>query len=308
MNALLYWLGKVLVTSIQMLPLRMVARLGRMGGALAWKVDRRHRAVAIDNLTACFGKERSADEIHELAREHFKRLGETYCCAIKTAGMSDEGLRNHLEIVGRDKLQSAAGEFRSAVFAVGHFGNFELYPHSKIVLPGFQFASTYRALNQRGLNRLLLELRQGSGAWLFERRMDGDALRAAMTHQKLILGLLSDQHAGQHGVWLPFFGRECSTTTAPAVFALRYKLPLYTAICYRTALARWQIEVGDEIPTIVDGQRRDPAAIMLDVNRAFEAAIRRDPANWFWVHKRWKPGSTQGRKALAAAKPNHVSA
>ena len=35
------------------------------------------------------------------------------------------------------------------------------------------------------------------------------------------------------------------------------------------------------------------AAIMTDVNRAFEAAVRRDPANWFWVHKRWKraPGA-----------------
>jgi lauroyl/myristoyl acyltransferase len=27
---------------------------------------------------------------------------------------------------------------------------------------------------------------------------------------------------------------------------------------------------------------------MRDVNRAFEAAVRRDPANWFWVHRRWK--------------------
>jgi hypothetical protein len=36
---------------------------------------------------------------------------------------------------------------------------------------------------------------------------------------------------------------------------------------------------------------------MLDVNRAFEDAIRRDPANWFWVHKRWKPP----RKELAKA-------
>jgi KDO2-lipid IV(A) lauroyltransferase len=27
---------------------------------------------------------------------------------------------------------------------------------------------------------------------------------------------------------------------------------------------------------------------MRDVNRAFEIAVRRDPANWFWVHKRWK--------------------
>jgi hypothetical protein len=29
---------------------------------------------------------------------------------------------------------------------------------------------------------------------------------------------------------------------------------------------------------------------MLEINRAFEVAIRHDPANWFWVHKRWKPG------------------
>jgi len=27
---------------------------------------------------------------------------------------------------------------------------------------------------------------------------------------------------------------------------------------------------------------------MRDVNRALEAAVRRDPANWFWVHRRWK--------------------
>jgi KDO2-lipid IV(A) lauroyltransferase len=35
---------------------------------------------------------------------------------------------------------------------------------------------------------------------------------------------------------------------------------------------------------------------MSEVNRAFEAAVRRDPANWFWVHKRWKPDSSKARR------------
>jgi lauroyl/myristoyl acyltransferase len=43
------------------------------------------------------------------------------------------------------------------------------------------------------------------------------------------------------------------------------------------------------------GQRRAVEAIALDMNRAFEAAIRRDPANWFWVHNRWK-GRARGPK------------
>jgi KDO2-lipid IV(A) lauroyltransferase len=112
--------------------------------------------------------------------------------------------------------------------------------------------------------------------------------------------LLVDQHAGVGGVVVPFFGKECSTSAAAAVFALRYDCPLHTGICYRTGLARWRIEGGDEIPTRINGQARSIKDITRDINRAFEAAVRRDPANWFWVHNRWKSRSLRSRRANAA--------
>ena len=56
--------------------------------------------------------------------------------------------------------------------------------------------------------------------------------------------------------------------------------------------------MGEEIPTHENGQPRTPGAIMLDVNRAFEVAVRRDPANWFWVHNRWKPAKTARLKKI----------
>ena len=67
----------------------------------------------------------------------------------------------------------------------------------------------------------------------------------------LLLGLLADQSS--KGVRIPFLGHDCDTSTAPAVFALRYHCPLHTAICYRIGLAKWRIEVGDEIPTRENG-------------------------------------------------------
>ena len=107
-----------------------------------------------------------------------------------------------------------------------------------------------------------------------------------------MLGLLSDQHAGDRGLWLPFLGRDCSCSAAAAVFALRYKAPLYVAVCYRIGLARWRIEVSQEIPTFnADGSPLPLEEIVLGINKEFEQAIRRDPANWFWVHRRWKPMS-----------------
>ncbi|SPE52606.1 Lipid A biosynthesis acyltransferase [Verrucomicrobia bacterium] len=297
MDAALYWLARALLALLQGLPLLVVARLGRLGGGLAYWLDRRHRRVAQRNLTLCFGQQKSSTEIRALARENFRRIGENFACAVKTAAMSFEELRPHVEFVGDPRiLAPASGQLpESIVVAIGHFGNFELYARFNQFAPAYRCATTYRALRQPALNKLMQEMRERSGCLYFERRFDGHALRGFMNQRGVMLGLLSDQSSGNLRV--PFLGHDCSTSAAPAVFALRYRCALHTGVCYRVGLARWRIEAGEEIPTHENGQARSMAAIMADVNRAFEAAVRRDPANWFWVHKRWKPAPPPRNRA-----------
>jgi lauroyl/myristoyl acyltransferase len=288
MNMLIYLLGRSVVAVLQALPLVWVARLGRTGGALAFWLDGRHRQVALNNLTLCFGSEQSPEEIRALAKENFRRIGENYASAIKTAAMTPWHMLPHFDLtLARSILphEADAGP-QSRIVALGHFGNFELYARFGQFVPIFKCATTYRALKQPALDRILLSLRERSDCRYFERRRDGAALKAAMNDTGLLLGLLADQSS--KGVRIPFLGHDCDTSTAPAVFALRYNCPLHTAVCYRIGLAKWRIEVGDEIPTRENGQARPIRDIMLDVNRTFEAAVRRDPANWFWVHRRWK--------------------
>jgi len=288
MNTLLYWLGRTLIAFIQALPLSLVARLGRFFGALAHRLDARHRQVTIDNLTLCFGQEKSAEEIRAIARENFCRIGENMLCGIKTAGMSFEQLRPHLEFAGAMALPKKNGDepLPNFVFAIGHFGNFELYARFQSLCPGYQLATTYRALKQPGINRLMQEMRIQSGCLFFERRSEGAQLRAAMGRGGVLLGLLGDQSST--GLRAPFLGHDCNTGLAPAVLALRYGCELYTAFCFRTELAKWRLELGDKVPTHENGQPRSSEAIMREVNLSYEKAVRRDPANWFWVHRRWK--------------------
>lgn len=288
MDTLLYWFARALVALIQSLPLTLVARLGRAAGGLAFWLDARHRRVALRNLQLCFGSEKSPAEIRALAKENFRRIGENYCSAIKTAAMTPWQMLPHFDLtLARNILPHEAGAGpQSRIVAIGHFGNFELYARFGQFVPIFKCAATYRALKQPALNRIMVELRESDSCRFFERRRDGAALKAAMNDTGLLLGLLADQSS--RGVRIPFLGHDCDTSTAPAVFALRYHCPLHTAICYRIGLANWRIEVGDEIPTRENGAPRSTEAIMRDVNRAFEVAVRRDPANWFWVHRRWK--------------------
>lgn len=299
MDTLLYLLARGLIGALQALPLSWVARIGRVGGGLAYRLDKRHRRVTIENLTRCFAREMSQTEIQALALENFKRLGENYCCAVKTSSMTLPEVRKICEVSGLEKLSRtpASNVLGNRVVAIGHFGNFELNAILGQSIPSLRPATTYRGLRQPALNKLMQSLRGKSGCQFFERRTEAAALKAALHKGGLLLGLLSDQHAGNNGLWVPFFGEECSTSAAPALLALRYDAPLHTAVCYRTAPGRWRVEVGDEIPTKIGGHPRPIAEIALAINQAFEIAVRRDPANWFWVHKRWKARPSHQRNS-----------
>jgi lauroyl/myristoyl acyltransferase len=289
MQRILYWIAHATVALLQALPLKIVALLGRSGGAIAWIFDKRHRMVMLENLRNCF-PDKSEKELRGIARENMLRIGENYAAAVKTAILPINRILKICEVSGLEKFGpfDTAGSPKNCIVAIGHFGNFELNANLGKLIRGLRPATTYRGLRQPLINELLQDLREQSGCLFFERRTQSKELIEALGNGGLLLGLLSDQHAGRSGVKVPFFGRECSTTAAPAVFALRYNAPLYTAICYRTALGQWKVEVGNPIPTRLNGETRTTEEITADINAAFEAAVRKDPANWFWVHKRWK--------------------
>lgn len=288
MNSIIYHLGRVVIVLIQWLPLAFVARVGRMGGGVAFYLDGRHRRVALKNLDMCFHREKSAAEIATIAHENFRRIGENYVCSIKTSSMEFEALKPHLEFVGFEKLPRSQNGAKcpNIVAAIGHFGNFELYARIQEIRPDLQGATTYRALKPAGVNRLLQSLRGVNRCRFFERRSEAAGLRDLMKDGGAIVGLLVDQHS--QGLRGPFLGNDCHTNLAAAVLAVRYDCELYSIICQRVSLAKWRLEVGDRIQTRANGSARSSQDIMRDVNLALEAAVRRDPANWFWVHRRWK--------------------
>lgn len=294
------WCLGALLGLIRRLPLVTVARLGRLLGGWACRIDRRHRRVAEENIAQAFpGLDRTA--VQELALENFRRLGEAYASAIRTPGMDPKELDSRIEIVGLDEILRTGVE--RLVVATGHFGSFDLLAHGQRRWPDWSLATTYRAQRFVPLERVLQRLRALTGVWFIDRHEATQAISTLFGRSQAILALFSDQHGGGKGLWLPFLGRPCSCSTAPAVIALRYKAALTMAICYRTDLARWRIEVGPVIPTHDEqGRERPVEAITRDVQHQYEMAVRRDPANWFWVHRRWKsPSSHQLAQAHGRA-------
>ena len=99
-----------------------------------------------------------------------------------------------------------------------------------------------------------------------------------------MIGILSDQHAGDHGLWAPFFGRLASTSPLPALLAKRTGAALIGAAILPNGRARWRFvftsrfdEPGDSVATLT-----------AKANEIIAQQIRSAPENWFWIHNRWK--------------------
>ena len=285
---------------IRLLPLKLVCFIGRQIGFVFYFIDTGHRKIAVNNLTNSLGNYHSESEITSIAKENFRRLGEVYLSVLKTAHISLKNLSDILSVKGLEHLdlsQRNDGSNPSFMFAIGHFGNFELYANAGLFAPEFDVGTTYRGFNQLWVEKLVTKIRNRSGCHYFDRRFEGKKLMSFMKRPNSITGLLADQNAGRSGIELPFFGLPCSTNPAPAIFSLRYNLRLHCCLCRRVGLGRWELELGPEIITHINGNARSVNDIMSDINATYEDYIREDPANWFWVHNRWKRPE-RAKKAL----------
>ena len=121
------------------------------------------------------------------------------------------------------------------------------------------------------------------GLELFERK-EGFVQACQFIRKGGGVGVLVDQHAGDAGLWCPFFRRLASTSTLPATLALRTGAWLVPAAVYTDGVARWRCVIREGMKA----QGQTAQTVTVRINEILEKQIREQPADWFWVHNRWK--------------------
>jgi KDO2-lipid IV(A) lauroyltransferase len=189
---------------------------------------------------------------------------------------------NGLEILDR-YLQAGHG----AVFASGHFANWEVMP-AVIVQRGIDCQVTYREMNNPKIDKTIIDARAAYGVKLFapKGREGGMRLMRILARGGSI-AMMNDQKYNT-GIMSPLFGHDCMTNDAAVRLAHRFKVPIQTMTVKRTGGAFFEVDVQE--PMLMDFTKPLEEIVQAEVNKinAFiENKIREAPEQWFWVHKRW---------------------
>ncbi|HZA38617.1 MAG TPA: glycosyltransferase family 9 protein, partial [Candidatus Baltobacteraceae bacterium] len=278
---LLYRAGSAIASA---LPLPVLFVFGELLGFCAWIVLGNYRRLAQRNIAIAFGSEKSPRELRRLVRRHFQRLGANLLCSVKIAAMPLERVRAHVKIENADAAHRELRAGRPIVFVLSHLGNWELQAQMFPVMIGYVRNSTiFQPLGNRYIDKHVRTLRGRAGVELFDRR-EGFQKAIQLLRGGGAIGILSDQHSGDLGLWVPFFNKLASTSPLPGLLAKRTGAALLGTAIYTDGLARWRMVFTESIGALGDSIE----ALTAKANELIAAQIRRAPEDWFWVHNRWK--------------------
>jgi len=279
---LLYRAGTALLTA---LPLRLLFHFGQFLGMGAWLFLPQYRRLAIRNLEIAFGREKTRREIAGIARHHFQNLGANLICSVKMSCMPPDKIERHVEIENLEAIHRFLRDGHPVVGLISHIGNWELLaPLFGHRIDYARAATVYQKLRNPYIEA---DVRRRRGRVELFDRTDGFHGPIELLRSGGIIGVLGDQHAGDKGVWTPFFGRLASTTPLPGLLAKRTGAAVVSVAVFTVGPARWRMAVTERL----DAPGDSVDAITFKGNRNLEQQIRSAPEDWFWVHNRWKTPS-----------------
>jgi Kdo2-lipid IVA lauroyltransferase/acyltransferase len=281
--------ARVVSGVVRRLPRRLSLALGRGLGRVWSDLDRRHVAVAVDNLRHAFPHWDEA-RLRRTARAVYVHFGQVLMDLLWLEGRGRDEVLRLVQPEGFGPIRELPG---AKVFVTAHHGHWELHglAHGWLAAP---MGVVARPLDNPALDARLRALRAASGNVVIEKRR---ALQQVLRLFREGVGaaFLIDQNVlEKDGVFVDFFGRPAATTTVAAALALKTGLPIVAGHTLLMPDGRYRVRYEPPLRFTPTGDRAaDVVALTQRLTSMIEGWVRETPEQWLWIHRRWKTRPTE---------------
>jgi KDO2-lipid IV(A) lauroyltransferase len=277
-------LAVALLWLLHILPLPVLAIIGRSLGRLFYYVARRRRKIALVNLALCF-PELGEHERKQLARTSFQAIGRSILERSILWWGSPERISRLIKVVGEEKIYALHEAARPVILLVPHF--IGLDAAGVAIAMRYNSVSIYAAQKNEVFNRLLYKGRQRFGDQLLLSRQDGArATVKAMKSGRPFFYLPDLNFRRRDSIFVPFFGVPTATITGLSRLSRAARAAVVPCIARMLPGSEgYRVEIGD---AWADFPTEDVVADTARMNAWIEAAVRTMPEQYYWVHRRFK--------------------
>jgi len=279
----------------------------RLGARLGWcfgHLVRYRRAAALAAL------QRSLPELSTAAADAaidgmYSNLATNLIEILRADGGADDRDPSLISFEGEEIVQAALARGHGALILMAHYGSWErlaMFAAQR----GYTLHIVAKKIKNDAVDRLWNRLRERYGIKvIYAKNAARPVLRAL--RQNDLVGFMLDQHRPRsQGVFVQFFGRPASTSPGLAILSSQAQAPVIP-VFIRRKQGGHHVRV---LPEFAPPPDREPATVLRYTQRytaIIENEIRTHPAEWTWIHRRWKtqpqPGDTVAMPEPAAPSP-----
>jgi len=274
---------------VRVIPGRCLYAFARNIATLAFIFAVKQRRIALESLGIAFGREKSRAEVEGIARDCFIYMAKS---AVELMYLMDKPLllKERVEITGRENLDKALAAGKGVILISAHFGNFPLLL-GRLAQDGYKVGGIMRPMRDARVEKIFLEKRDRFGVKTIYSQPRNECVNntiSALRNNELVF-IPVDQNFGTGGVFVNFFGMKAATATGPVILAQRTGAALVPCFIIRQPGDRHKVIFEPELELREGKDPRDTILINIQaITDIIEAYIRKYPAEWGWIHRRWK--------------------
>jgi Kdo2-lipid IVA lauroyltransferase/acyltransferase len=266
------------------LPLPLLAAVGRGLGRVLHALAGSRRKIALRNIELCF-PEKSKQERRALVKEHFLWLGRSIVERGVLWFAPVSRLKRLIHVEGDVTLAERSD--RPVMWLVPHFMALDVAGAATQIFQRQQVASIYQEQSDPVMDAAIrkgrLRFNQGE---VFPRSDSAKPLIRAIRKGWAFFNLPDMDFGERDAAFVPFFGVTAATLLAPSRMARALDMVVQPVVAemlpggqgYRVRF----LDPWTDFPT------EDALADTAAMNRWIEQEIRQNPAQYLWVHKRFK--------------------
>lgn len=283
----LTWLGLGLLRLLALLPYAVAIYLGKAIGLLAFYGLKRRRHIAQVNIDLCF-PEKTPNQRQRLVKDTLVANGIGIIEGLYSWWAADSQILPRTHIVGLELLQKAKDNGQGVILLGAHFTTLDFC--GRALAQNTTMDTMYQTQSNAVVDYCLKKARLKR----YKNVLEKFEMRRLLKNLKSghVCWYACDQDFGrENSVFVPFFGVPAATlATLGRLIKLTKAKPLmvrhYRDSSQGLGKSQYRIEIID--PFIEAPLDSDDIQNAIKINKALEQAIRIQPDQYFWVHRRFK--------------------
>ena len=260
-------------------------RLARVMGALAARVDRAGRSVALSNLQVAFGDQLLPRRRAAVVRESYQQFARTMLDLFWSPRLTIQNISQYVEVKNMELWREELKPGHPVIFGCYHYSNFEWMSHV-VGFSGVLSSIIAQEFKNPLLDPIFVWLRETAGHRVVAREGAVLHLYKALRRKGRVAILVDLTIPAQlPTVAINCFGLKTSVTFAHAWLHQASGATIINAHCEPLPGGRYRVVFHPKVEIAAGASVQEIAQACWD---QFEPFVRENPAPWLWMYKHWR--------------------